>query len=79
VAHTSRQNNLGQIAQPVGLDQLVNYSLGQVLPRDQLRYRVGDLCRGSEQSRGRKGQDKRDGVCEDHCRDECSVMVRNVV
>jgi hypothetical protein len=66
--HTDWQFHLAQITQPIGLDQLIDDGLGQVCPWDQLCYRVGDLCWCSEDSRGRKGQDKRNGVCEDHCR-----------
>jgi hypothetical protein len=46
----------------------IHNRLRQVLPWDQVEYRVSDLGRCSEQRRRRKGQDEGEGVCEDHCR-----------
>lgn len=66
--HTDWKSDLGEIAQSVRFLQLIVDNLGQVFSWDELCERVDSLCRSSEQSRRRKGQDEGDGVCEDHCR-----------
>jgi hypothetical protein len=65
---TSWQLDLGQVAHAICLDQLINNRLGQVLPWDQVEYRVSRQSRSGEQSCRRKGQDEGEGVCEDHFR-----------
>jgi hypothetical protein len=66
--HTNRQSQLGQVAQPICADQLLDHGLGQVLPWDQPGDGVGDLCWGGEEGCGRKGQNEGERGGEEHCR-----------